>query len=60
MWIDWPNCTSELLYRGSEDGFTSQMFHQKCDDQGSTLVIVKSKEGFVFGGFTSVSWIPNG
>ena len=47
---------STLLYRGSRDGLTGQAFHRLCDDQGATLTVVRSKGGYVFGGYASVSW----
>lgn len=48
----------ELLYRGTEHGFTAESFHKRCDDQipTTTLTFVKSDMGLVFGGFTSVPW----
>lgn len=46
----------KLLYRGSRDGFGAKNFHQKCDNQGPTLVVIKSNHGKVFGGFTDVDW----
>jgi hypothetical protein len=30
--------------------------HAKCDNIPCTLTIIQSKDGFLFGGFTSVSW----
>lgn len=59
IWINLPNVQTDLLYRGTRDGFSSAKFHELCDDQGSTVVIIKSEVGFVFGGYTSISWIPN-
>jgi len=47
----------ELLYRGSRDGFSSQNFHELCDEAGPTLVVCKSKAyEKVFGGYTSKNW----
>ncbi|EFC42630.1 predicted protein [Naegleria gruberi] len=46
----------KLLYRASNDGFTAQSFHQKCDHQGKTVTIVRSEYGNIFGGFTSQDW----
>ncbi len=46
----------DLLYRGSQDGFSSTGFHSKCDGKGPTLAIIKSDHGRTFGGFTSLSW----
>ena len=30
--------------------------HDKCDGKGGTVVLVKSDGGYVFGGYTDVSW----
>jgi len=46
----------KLLYKATRDGFTASTFHELCDDKGSTMVIIKSSEGWLFGGFTSQSW----
>ncbi len=46
----------KLIYRASEHGYTAKSFHQYCDDQGPTLVIIKSREGNIFGGYTTQSW----
>ena len=45
-----------LLYRATRDGFSAKDFHQKCDHFKNTLVVIKSTEGNVFGGFTSCPW----
>jgi hypothetical protein len=45
-----------LLYRGSRDGFRSSTFHAKCDNQSNTLTLIEATNGFIFGGFTPVSW----
>lgn len=45
-----------LLYRASEHDFSSKEFHTNCDDIPNTLVIVKSKNGYIFGGFTNAKW----
>ena len=46
----------ELLYKGSHDGFNVNKFHEKCDNKGKTLVLVKNTSGHVFGGFASIPW----
>lgn len=46
----------QLIFRGSNDGFSASDFHSKCDGKGPTMVVVKSKHGHVGGGFTNVSW----
>ena len=45
-----------LLFRASRDGFSSQAFHQTCDGKGPTVVLAKSIEGHLFGGYTETSW----
>ena len=45
-----------LLYRASLDGFEAAKFHKKCDNQSNTLTVIKSENGFVFGGFTPSPW----
>jgi hypothetical protein len=49
-----------LLYRASEDGFSSEMFHSKCDGLPNTLTLIRSKNENTFGGFTSVPWDTSG
>ena len=45
-----------LLFSASRDGGYIETFHEKCDKQGATLVLVRSADGFTFGGYTSASW----
>ena len=46
----------ELIYRASRDGFGSNHFHSKCDAKPNTLVIIKSTNGNIFGGYTEQDW----
>ena len=46
----------KLIYRGSRDGDGAKNFHTKCDLIGPNLTLIKTKKGFVFGGFTIKSW----
>jgi hypothetical protein len=41
-----------LIYRASQDGFEAANFHSKCDNKPNTLVIIKSENGNIFGGYT--------
>jgi hypothetical protein len=45
-----------LIYRASRDGFEASQFHAKCDNKRNTLIVIKSKSGNVFGGYTEQSW----
>jgi hypothetical protein len=51
--------TWNLIYRASQDGFESVNFHLKCDNKQNTLVIIKSTNGNIFGGYTEQSWGGN-
>ena len=46
----------KLIYRASEHDYTGKSFHEYCDDKGPTLVIIKSSDGWIFGGYTTKSW----
>lgn len=45
-----------LLYRASEDGFSSSAFHSRCDNISSTVTLVKTMAGYIFGGYTKRTW----
>ena len=45
----------ELLYRATRD--ESKSFHNKCDNQGPTITLIKNDKGNIFGGYASISWI---
>jgi len=45
-----------LLFRGSRDGWSAKIIHDKIDGQGPTITIIKTRKGKIFGGFASVSW----
>ncbi len=46
----------KLIYRASEHEYSAESFHQYCDNKGPTLIIIKSSEGWIFGGYTTQSW----
>ena len=46
----------DMLYRGSADGFTAEAFHRRCDKKGPTLTLVRSDNGNIFGGYSTVAW----
>ena len=49
----------DLIYRGTRDGATSEVFHEKCDDKGPTICLYKNEKGNIFGGYSSISWKKN-
>jgi len=48
------------IYVASYDGDGASDFHDNCDGKGPTVVIVESRTGHVFGGYTDVSWSSSG
>jgi hypothetical protein len=59
--FEWFKCKEfELLYRGTKDGSSSEIFHYKCDNKGPTLILCKNDKGNIFGGYASISWTSNG
>jgi len=49
----------KLIYRATRDGFGTADFHSKCDSYQNSLVIIKSTNGNVFGGYTEQNWSPH-
>jgi hypothetical protein len=46
-----------LLYRASRDGNTAATFHEKCDNKGATIVVVKiTNSEQIVGGYNPLSW----
>jgi hypothetical protein len=49
-----------MLYVGSQFEFSSQKFHELCDNKGPTISVCKSEAGHIFGFYTSVPWKSKG
>jgi hypothetical protein len=45
-----------LLWRGTRDGFSADIFHHYCDGHANTLTIITDTDGNIFGGFTPAKW----
>jgi hypothetical protein len=43
-------------FNALKDGDTAEGFHQKCDNIGPNLILIKTKENVVLGGFTMNNW----
>jgi len=46
----------KLIYKASKDGFASTTFHTLCDNQGETITVIKSSNGYIFGGYNPCNW----
>ncbi|RCI03306.1 hypothetical protein CU098_000633, partial [Rhizopus stolonifer] len=45
-----------LLYSSKRDGTSWQMFANRMVGQGATLLVIKAKDGSVFGGYADEAW----
>ena len=43
----------------TRDSSKSFEFHKRCDGRPNTITFIKSENGSIFGGYTSVSWSSN-
>ena len=53
------NIKFTLLYQISRDGDNISTFYNKVNNKVPTLIIVKSKSGYKFGGYTTNTWEAN-
>ena len=64
MILNWinpnKNLSFKLLYQVSRDGDKISTFAEKVSGKYPTLVLVQTKSGFKFGGYTSVEWNMTG
>ncbi|CAF1087109.1 unnamed protein product [Didymodactylos carnosus] len=50
----------KLIYQASRDGFGVKDFHSRCDDQGETMIVIRSENGYLFGASNRVPWRSEG
>ncbi|POG65117.1 hypothetical protein GLOIN_2v1483342 [Rhizophagus irregularis DAOM 181602=DAOM 197198] len=49
-----------LIFRASRDGNTAAPFHNKCDNKGATIIIIKIKgTNQIVGGYNPLDWEGN-
>ena len=58
-WLPNKPSNINLLFDTQRDGDSSSTFHDKCDGKSPTLVVIKSKNDYVFGGYATSPWIAN-
>jgi hypothetical protein len=46
----------QLIYKAMKNGFDGNICHRCCDNQGPTLTVIQSSNGYLFGGYTAVNW----
>ena len=50
------NIILELIFKMTENGFTAKDFHHYCDNKGPTLILIKTSNDEIIGGFTPLNW----
>ena len=55
-WLNNRRFKANLLFRMSEDGESFDIFHNKCDNKGITIVFIETIDGYRFGGYTELLW----
>ena len=53
------NSSWSLIYQASTDGFSSKIFHKKCNGILGTLVVIRAGLNEIFGGYTEADWSDN-
>lgn len=53
---DIKSMDTQLLFRASDHGYSSDKFHEYCDEKGSTITIIVNEYNHVFGGYAKESW----
>ena len=59
-WLINKNFSAKLLFRKTRDGSTTNDFHNKCDNQGITIIFIETTKGYKFGGYTELEWEKKG
>ncbi|KAL7551066.1 hypothetical protein ACHAWF_014267 [Thalassiosira exigua] len=57
-WLEEDGSDGEfsLLFSSSRDGLSNVSFHSNCDNQGCTLTVIETTDGFVLGGYSNIPW----
>ena len=50
------NLSYELIFRGTRDGTSPELFHKKVDGVSKTITIIKTIKGLKFGGYIEKEW----
>ena len=60
MISNWINPNKKIIYtqiyKATKDGGTGKDFHKFCDNKKPTLTLFESTNGYIFGGYISISW----
>jgi len=59
MWLEDDGISPsnwEPCWRATRDGFAASDFHSGCDARGATVTVIRSTDGYIFGGYSDVDW----
>jgi hypothetical protein len=56
----WGFTPDSLIYKSSRDGLSNSAFHNNCDSLGNSIVVIKTVNGYIFGGIATNSWSGSG
>ena len=48
--------STKLIFSSEKEDDKASSFHKKCDNIAPTLILIETKEGFRYGGFTTQTW----
>ena len=48
--------TTKLIFSSEKEDDKASSFHKSCDNIAPTLILIETKEGFRYGGFTTQKW----
>eukprot|EP01118_Nematostelium_gracile_P000999 TRINITY_DN10_c0_g1_i3.p1 TRINITY_DN10_c0_g1~~TRINITY_DN10_c0_g1_i3.p1 ORF type:complete len:316 (-),score=77.81 TRINITY_DN10_c0_g1_i3:123-953(-) len=51
---------AHLIHRGTRDGFSASQMRARINNQGETITIVRSTNGYIFGGYNPLPWNGSG
>jgi len=60
VWIKKPVKEWKLLYKWTQDEQTNEEWHKKCDNKGPTVTVIRTKGGYIFGGYAHLPWTNSG
>ena len=53
---NYNNLKAKLIYKATRDGDKIKNFSDKCGNINNTLIIIKTVDNLIFGGFTKETW----
>jgi len=55
-----PGKPWKLIYKATKDGWDASNFRTNCSNKNATVTVIVSSNGYIFGGFSPISWNSSG